>query len=219
MMKTIIGFLAVAATTFSLLAPAESVTFDDAKTGATPSGWTVAITGKSKSVWSVEKAAEAPSPPNALKQAAEVPNGSFPLCVKDDTAIADGHVEVKFKALTGKIDQAGGVVWRYLDANNYYVCRANALEDNVVLYKVHQGKRSSLEIVGRKGGYGLAAKVPGQKWNTLRVEFKGARFQVSLNGRELFEVDDATFSKPGRIGLWTKADSVILFDDFNYGGK
>jgi hypothetical protein len=212
-MKTTILFITLAAA-LSKPVQAGPMTFDDSTTGKTPAGWTAAITGKSESAWTVEKSGDAPSQPNALKQSAETPNGSFPLCVKDDTAIADGHVGVKFKALTGKIDQAGGVVWRYTDENNYYVCRANALEDNVVLYKVENGKRSSLEIVGRKGGYGVDAKVPGRKWNTLRVDFKGTRFKVSLNGKELFEVDDASFSKAGKVGLWTKADSVTLFDDF-----
>ncbi len=218
-MKVIIAILTLAV--FQSAAHGETATFDDAKAGSgkAPAGWTTAITGKSKPAWSIEKVDDAPSKPNVLKQSAETPRASFPLCVHASAVFTDGRVEVKFKALSGKVDQAGGLVWRYTDPNNYYVCRANALEDNVVLYKVEKGKRSSLEIVGRKGGYGVKAKVPPRKWNTLRVDFKGPRFTVSLNGKELFKVDDATFSKAGKVGLWTKADSVTLFDDFNYGGK
>ena len=129
----------------------------------------------------------------------------------------DGYVEVKFKALTGKKDQAAGLVWRCKDAKNYYVVRANALEDNVVLYKMREGKRSSLEIVGRESGYGVDIEVPLAQWGTLRIEFSGTRHSVYLNGKKIFEVEDDTFTKAGMVGLWTKADSVTLFDDFSFG--
>jgi hypothetical protein len=97
------------------------------------------------------------------------------------------------------------------------VVRANALEDNVVLYKTVDGVRSALDIVGRKGGYGVAISVPANEWLTLRVEFNGSRFRVLYNGRQLFEVEDSTFPEGGKVGLWTKADSVTLFDALTYG--
>ena len=97
--------------------------------------------------------------------------------------------------------------------------RANALEGNVVLYKTVGGKRSSLDIVGRKGGYGVKASVAPKQWHTLRVEFSGDTFTVKWNGKELFQVKDATFTDAGKVGLWTKADSVTVFDDFNFGEK
>jgi len=121
--------------------------------------------------------------------------------------------------VSGKEDQAGGVIWRAKDADNYYIARANALEDNVVLYKTVKGKRSSLDIVGRKGGYGVKEKVAPGQWHTLRVEFAGTKFTVVFNGKKLFEVEDDTFKDTGNVGLWTKADSVTLFDDFSYGSK
>jgi 3-keto-disaccharide hydrolase len=145
--------------------------------------------------------------------------GDVSVCFKNDTSLKDGFVEVKFKPISGKEDQAGGVIWRVKDANNYYVARANALEGNVVLYKTQNGKRGSLEIVGRKGGYGVKADVPKQSWSSLRVEFSGNRFKVTLNGKHLFDVEDTTFTDAGKVGVWTKADSVTLFDDFDYGGK
>ena len=129
----------------------------------------------------------------------------------------DGVVEIQFKAISGSEDRAAGVVWRVKDANNYYVARANALEDNVVLYKTVKGVRSSLDIVGRKGGYGVKAAVPSNQWLRLRVEFKGSRFTVIYNGKQLFEVEDSTFKDAGQVGLWTKADSVTLFDEVSYG--
>ena len=153
-----------------------------------------------------------------LKQSGLVPRGSFPLCIKDTPVLKDGFVEVKFKSISGKIDQGAGGVWRCADNRNYYICRANALEDNVVLYKVDKGKRRSLDIVGRQGGYGLKAKVARHAWHSLRVEFAGSRFKVLLNGKHLFDVEDKTFREPGKVGLWTKADSVMLFDDFRFGG-
>jgi hypothetical protein len=195
---------------------AETFNFDDAKPGEVPPGWTVTKTGKGEPKWTVEKDDTAPSKPNVLKQSGEA---TYPLCIKSDTALKDGFVEVKFKSVSGDTDQAAGVIWRCQDADNYYVCRANALEDNVVLYKTEKGKRSSLEIVGRKGGYGVDAPVAKAQWQTLRVEFAGKKFTVILDGKKLFEVEDETFKDAGKVGLWTKADSVMLFDDFNYGVK
>jgi hypothetical protein len=217
-MKTaiVLATLTSLATSFAL---AETIKFDDASAGKPPPGWTVAITGKGEPKWTVEKDDSAPSKPAVLKQSGEVPGPSFPLCIKDAPASKDGFVEVKFKSVSGKGDQAAGVIWRCADKDNYYICRANALEDNVVLYKVEKGKRKSLDIVGRAGGYGVAAPVAKAQWHTLRVDFAGKKFTVLLNGKKLFEVEDETFKDAGKVGLWTKADSVMLFDDFSYGAK
>jgi hypothetical protein len=141
------------------------------------------------------------------------------LGCETDERIKDGFAEVKCKPISGKEDQAGGLVFRFKDANNYYVVRANALEDNVVLYKTVNGKRSALQVKGRMFGYGVDTKVPKGKWSTLRVEFAGKLFTVSFNGKKLFEVEDETFKDAGAVGVWTKADSVTLFDDFSYGNK
>ncbi|MCL4788430.1 MAG: hypothetical protein KJ070_16825 [Verrucomicrobia bacterium] len=198
-------------------ASAATADFDSAKVGTLPTGWVAQITGTGEPKWSIEEDDSAPSRPSVLKQSAWTPKPSFPLCVKQDVSLKDGFVEVKFKPVSGTNDQAAGLVWRYRDPHNYYVVRANALEDNVVLYKVEQGKRKALDIVGRAGGYGLKEKVPPQQWSTLRVNFAGSRFAVHLNGKELFAVEDTTFPGDGQVGLWTKADSVTLFDDFQYG--
>jgi hypothetical protein len=192
---------------------AETVNFDHAKPGKPPPGWTAAHTGKGQPRWTIEKDESAPSQPNVLKQSGQA---TYPVCLKRRPRFKDGFVEVKFKAIAGKKDQAGGVVWRARDADNYYVCRANALEDNVVLYKTEQGKRKALDIVGRQGGYGVKTKVAANQWHSLRVEFRGGRFQVFFNGEHLFDVADSTFAEPGQVGLWTKADSVTLFDDFGF---
>jgi hypothetical protein len=195
---------------------ADTINFDDAKTGAPPPGWTATRTGSGTAKWAVEKDDSAPSKPNVLKQSGQA---TFPVCIKDDTSLKDGFVEVKFKPVSGKEDQAGGVIWRAKDPNNYYIARANALEGNVVLYKTVNGKRSSLDIVGRKGGYGVKEAVASGQWHTLRVEFAGNKFKLTFDGKHLFDVEDTTFTEPGKVGVWTKADSVTLFDDFTYGSK
>ncbi|HTI88149.1 MAG TPA: family 16 glycoside hydrolase [Alphaproteobacteria bacterium] len=193
---------------------AERPSFEHDRIGSPPAGWMLTMTGAGTPVWTVETDDSAPT--NVLKQSG---NATFPVALKLGTEIRDGYAEVKFRALAGSKDRAGGIVWRALDANNYYVVRANALEDNVVLYKTVDGKRSPLDIVGRTGGYGVKVAVPSEQWHTLRVDFAGPRFTVTFNGKRMFEVDDMTFTGPGMVGLWTKADSVTVFDGFGYGGR
>jgi 3-keto-disaccharide hydrolase len=151
------------------------------------------MTGRGSPKWTVERDDTAPSKGAVLKQSGKA---TYPLALKEGTSLKDGFVEVKFKPISGSEDRAGGVVWRAKDASNYYVVRANALEDNVVVYKTVNGARSSLDIVGRKGGYGVKVPVPANQWHTLRVEFAGTRFKVAFNGQPQFEVEDATFVEP-----------------------
>lgn len=195
---------------------AESVDFNGDAIGTPPKGWTLTMTGRGTPKWTVERDDAAPPKGLVLKQSGAA---TYPLALKDGTTVKDGFVEVKFKALSGSEDRAAGLVWRAKDANNYYVVRANALEDNVVLYKTTNGARRELDIVGRKGGYGVKVAVPANQWHTLRVEFVGTRFNVVFNGKPLFEVEDATFAEAGMVGLWTKADSVTAFSGFTYGER
>lgn len=185
-------------------------------TNALPAGWQSGVTGKGAAKWEVVADDSAPSKPNVLKQSGEA---TFCWAAKTDEHITNGFVEVKFKPVSGKEDQAGGIVFRFKDANNYYIVRANALEDNVVLYKTVDGKRSSLQVKGRTFGYGVDINVPSAKWSTLRVEFRDNLFTVFFNGKKLFEVEDDTFKDAGAVGVWTKADSMTLFDDFTFGGN
>lgn len=187
---------------------AETVNFDADQSGAAPKGWTLTKTGKGEPKWTVEKDDTAPSKPNVLKQSGEA---TYPLAVKDDTNLKDGFVEVKFKPLSGEEDQAGGIIWRCKDADNYYICRANALENNVRIYHFVKGKRTQFK--------GANLPVAANQWHTLRVDFSGKRFTVIFNGKELFNAEDETIADAGKVGLWTKADSVTLFDDFSYGTK
>jgi hypothetical protein len=188
--------------------------FESNQTGATPEGWTATLTGSGDPKWTVESDETAPSKSKVVRQSGRA---TYPLLLKDDTSIKDGFIEMKFKAIAGSQDRAAGVVWRAKDASNYYVARANALEDNFVLYKTVNGSRSPLDIVGRKGGYGVSVPVPANIWHSLRIDFKGTRFIASFNGKQMFEVEDSTFTDAGKVGLWTKADSVTLFDEVSYG--
>lgn len=137
----------------------------------------------------------------------------FPVAVLSDVVTADSDVSVRFKPVSGRVDQAAGLVWRYQNADNYYIVRANALEDNVVLYKVENGKRIDLAVKGEGRTYGKKSEVPVGQWSTLRVVATGRLFEVHFNGAKLYEVEDATFAQPGKVGVWTKADSVTQFDD------
>lgn len=193
-----------------------TVRFDDRAPGPLTAPWQTGVTGKGAAHWEVVADDSAPSKPNVLKQSGEA---TFCWATKADVKLRDGLVEVKFKAIAGKEDQAGGLVFRFQDKNNYYLVRGNALEDNVVLYKVINAKRSSLPVKGRLFGYGVDVKVPLGKWNALRVDFQGNLFTVALNGKQLFEVEDDALKEAGAVGLWTKADSVTLFDDFSFAGK
>jgi 3-keto-disaccharide hydrolase len=184
----------------------ETINFDADTIAAVPAGWVSGVTGRGASHWTVEKEATAPSPPNVLKQSGR---GDFPWCVRRGAAIADGYVEVKFMAMAGREDQAGGLVWRWKDGDNYYVARANALEDNVSLYYTQNGRRITIKYVD--------APVAKNQWHTLRVEFTGKQIRVALDGKLYIEVDDGHIAGAGSIGVWTKADSVTVFDDFSFG--
>ena len=185
---------------------AETENFDQHKPGAVPAGWECGVTGQGSPRWTVEADRSAPSGPNVLRQAG---SGTFPWCVKKGASISDGFVEVKFKPERGREDQAGGVVWRWKDGNNYYVARANALEDNVSLYHTTNGRRITIKYVD--------APVARNVWHTLRVDFKDQHISVSLDGKRHIDLDDTHIAGPGAVGVWTKADSVTSFDDFSYG--
>jgi hypothetical protein len=206
-MKTI-PILIICTGLLSGAALAETIKFDDAKAGAPPSGWQSALTGSGNAKWSVEPDSSAPSKPNVLKQSGL---GTFPICIHESAKLKDGFVEVKFKPVAGHEDQAGGLIWRVQDSNNYYVARANALEDNVTIYHTIGGKRVAFKNVNTKVKSGV--------WHTLRVDFGGDKFSVTFDGNKVIEATDQSFPNAGKVGLWTKADSVTLFDDFSFSGK
>jgi hypothetical protein len=184
---------------------APAITFADDKVGELPPGWAAAHTGKGTgSVWKIVEDRTAPGGRHALAQTSDQGRGAFfNLCVLKDGRWQDVDLTVSFKAVAGKIDQGGGLVWRYQDADNYYVARMNPLEDNFRLYKVVAGKRSQLATADVTAAAG--------KWHTLRVVHQGKHVRCYLNGKLYLEADDATIPATGQVGLWTKADAQTSF--------
>ena len=197
------SMITVAVASAAGVAVAATENFDSQPPGQPPAGWTCGATGSGSPKWHVEAEAMAPSPPNVLKQSGKA---TYPWCVRKDISQADGRISVKFKPIAGKEDQAGGLVWRWKDGRNYYVARANALENNVSLYYTENGSRKTLKYVD--------APVKGGAWHELMVEFSGTRIKVMLDGHAYIELDDAHIAGSGAVGVWTKADSVTAFDDF-----
>lgn len=189
-------------------AVAETVSFDTDAVGNVPAGWKAGVTGRGAPVWEVRTEPSAPSRPNVLQQSG---SGTFPWIVRPDLSLENGRLEVKFKPLSGRQDQAGGLVWRWKDGDDYYVARANALENNVSLYYTQNGRRNTLKYV--------EAPVAGNTWHVLQVEFEGTLIRVALDGKVYIELDDDHIKGSGAVGLWTKADSVTAFDDFSYSTK
>ena len=187
-------------------AVAETVSFDTDAVGNVPAGWKAGVTGRGAPVWEVRTEPSAPSRPNVLQQSG---SGTFPWCVLRASSLENGFVEVKFKPLSGRQDQAGGLVWRWKDGDDYYVARANALENNVSLYYTQNGRRNTLKYV--------EAPVAANTWHVLQVEFEGTLIRVALDGKVYIELDDDHIKGSGAVGLWTKA--VTAFDDFSYSTK
>ena len=203
-------------------ASTETIRFDRGTPGTLPPGWTAAMThAGGEPLWQITRDPTAPDPPFVLAQTShDQTAGRFPLAIWGGASIRDGEVSVAFKTVSGTVDQAAGIVWRYLDPNNYYIVRANALENNIVLYKVENGVRLSIPPKGMPSrSYGVKHDIPKAQWNTLRIVFKETQFTVSFNGVQVFETEDHTFMNAGKTGLWTKADSVTYFDNFSVTGK
>jgi hypothetical protein len=173
-----------------------------------PAGWKNAQTGKGASVWKVVADDTAPSKTGyVLAQTTDDPDALFNLCVAQEPSLKDVEVSVAFKAVKGKKDQGGGIVWRYQDANNYYIARMNPLEDNFRVYKVVAGKRS-------KEFQNAEVKVKAGEWHTLKIEMRGDEIECYLDGKKYLEVKDDSITKAGKVGLWSKADAQTHFDQF-----
>jgi hypothetical protein len=180
-------------------------TFDKEKTGILPQGFT-----NEKGDWKIMADPSAPSKPNALAQSAKNSGSTFNLILCRGVNLKNVELSVMMKAVAGQEDQGGGLVWRARDAGNYYIVRYNPLEDNYRLYKVEKGNRRELQSADIKHSEG---------WHTLRVTMEGDLIQCFYDGRKALEARDATFSGPGKIGLWTKADAQSYFDDLKVIGK
>ena len=193
-------------------APQVARTFEDAAAGAPPPGFSSALTGGGGPVrWAVVEDPSSPAGPKVLAEVSkDRTSDRFPLAILDGFEARDVAVSVRFKPVSGTVDQAAGLVARLRDPRNYYIARANALEGNVRLYRVVDGRRTQFA--------GVDVRVPRERWQTLGLRVAGERFEVSLDGRTLFSAADRTFAEAGRVGMWTKADSLTHFDAFEVEG-
>ncbi len=187
--------------------------FDSDNPGETPAGFHGARTGQgTEGKWVVMADATAPSKPNVVAQTSrDRTDYRFPLLIADQGSFKDLEISVKFKAVEGEVDRAGGLVFRLKDANNYYMVRANALEDNFRLYHVINGSRRQFA--------GANLKVASGEWHEIRVECVGNKIICYYDGLKKIEGTDETFKDAGKVGLWTKADSVTYFDDLRVVAK
>ena len=189
----------------TLPAAAQRVSFADTPIGEKPKDFETALTGGGKpGQWVVVEDASAEGGRALAQLNADRTDYRFPLAIYMPTVPADVEVTTRFKPISGKEDQAGGLAVRLIDRNNYYLARANALENNVHFYRVKAGRRQELK--------GANTKVASGVWHTLTLRAEGSRFTVALNGKVLFTHTDKTFSTPGKAALWTKADSITRFD-------
>jgi hypothetical protein len=199
----------------------QTINFDSARPGTVPTGWSTPLTRAGLAKWEILKDSSAPSPPYVFGQVSGSPagGGRFPLAIFDKSNVKDGEISVKLKPVAGKDGRAGGLVWRYRDPDNYYLVLANALDNKVALWKIKDGKRIPLTPEGMSPKtFGVRHPVPVREWSLLKVQFRGPLFSVYFNHRRLFQVQDSTFQKSGKVGLWTKSDSITYFDDFKVAG-
>jgi hypothetical protein len=196
---------AVAATLAVVPALADAINFAGETAGAPPRQFEFARTGQGGAGhWAVVRDASADGG-NALEQdSQETTDYRFPLAIYQPVSARNAEVRIRFKAVSGKVDRAGGIALRLLSPDDYYVVRANALEDNVRFYRVVKGRREQLATAN--------VRVPANEWHILGLKADGDRFTISFKGKELYAVTDKTFDMAGRIALWTKADSVTRFD-------
>jgi hypothetical protein len=193
---------------FGLLASTgKIVTFDAGQVGRAPAGWSFLESDRGGARWEIRKDQTAPAPPYVLAQVSNTTGEHCPLAIYNDLTLRDGDVSVRIKAVSGRADQAGGVVFRYRDPNNYYVARENALTHNVAIFRVQDGQSRQITPA-------VHHDISANTWNILKVSVRGSRFQVYMNHRRILQGWDKTFSGWGKVGLWTEPDSVTYFDDF-----
>jgi hypothetical protein len=176
--------------------------------GAPPGDFEFARTGQGgPSRWTVVEDSTA-SAARAIEQSStDATDNRFPLAIYQPVSAKNVEVIARFKAVSGRVDQAGGIAVRVTSPSDYYLARANALEDNVRFYRIVKGRRQQLASAD--------TKVAGGVWHTLGLKAENDHFTVSFNGKPLYSVNDRTFSGPGRVALWTKSDSVTRFEDIN----
>jgi 3-keto-disaccharide hydrolase len=193
-------------------AGAKTFTFDKDAPGSPPAGFEFARTGQgAEGKWVVREDKDKAGNRVLVQESADTTDYRFPLAVVKEGSYKDVTLSVRAKPISGEVDQGFGMVWRYKDENNYYVTRCNADEDNCTIYHTVAGRRRSFQ--------NKSIKVAKSTWHTMKLEAKGNHFVVWYDETKVLDATDDTFKDAGRVGLWTKADSVIAFDDFAIEGR
>ena len=193
---------------FGLLASTGRViTFDSGPLGKVPPGWTTTVTSSGAPPWEILRDQSAATQPYVLAHVSKGSANRSPLAILNDLLLRDGEVSVRLKPVSGRTDQCGGVIWRYKDENNYYFARADALEKNVAVYKIENGRRIPLIAA-------VKHEIPADAWYILKITARGNRFEVYLDHRRVLQGRDGTFSQPGQVDVWTGAGALTYFDDF-----
>lgn len=189
----------------------KTFTFDDEATGSPPAGFEFARTGQgAEGKWVVRDDKDKPGNRVLVQESADATDYRFPLAVVMEGSYKNLALSVRARAVSGRVDQGFGMVWRYKDANNYYITRCNADEDNCTIYHTVAGRRRPFQ--------NKPIQVAKNTWHTLKLEATGNHFVVWFDEKKVLDATDDTFKDAGRVGLWTKADSVIQFDDFTIEG-
>jgi hypothetical protein len=184
---------------------ATAITIAKMDVGAPPAGFQFARTGQGDLGRWIVVSDESSFGGRAIEQSStDRTDYRFPLAILNSVVAKNVDVSLKFKPVAGRVDQAGGIAVRVLDGDNYYVVRANALEDNVRFYRVVKGRRQQID--------GVNTKVSSGEWHSLGLKAQEDHFTIAFDGRTLFTTSDTTFAGAGKVALWTKADSVTRFD-------
>jgi len=193
---------------FGLLASSgKIVNFDSGQVGRAPSGWTFEIANRGAARWEIRKDQTAPTGPYVLAEVSNAAGSGCPLAIYNALSLRDGDVSVRIKAVSGREDQAGGVLFRYRDPNNYYLARENASTHNVAIFKVENGQSRQITPT-------VPHDISPNTWNILKVSVRGNRFQVYMNHHRILQTWDNSYRGWGKVGLWTQSNSVTYFDDF-----
>jgi len=193
-------------------ASTKTFTFDGDATGSPPAGFEFARTGQgAEGKWVVRDDKDKPGNRVLVQESADATDYRFPLAVVKEGSYKDVTLSVRARPVSGRVDQGFGMVWRYKDANNYYITRCNADEDNCTIYHTVAGRRRPFQ--------NKPIQVAKNTWHALKLEATGSHFVVWFDEKKVIDATDDTFRDAGRVGLWTKADSVIQFDDFRIDGR
>lgn len=197
---------------FAAQPPPRSLTFDSDDLGAVPAGFAFALAGKGpEGEWEIERDPGQPANHVLTQTSSDSTEDRFPLAIVAEGAWKDVSLEVRARPVSGKVDQGFGLVWRFRDPDDYYVARCDAGGNGCAVDRVVKGERQEL---GSK-----KVEVSSNAWHTLRVEADGDRFAVWLDDHKVLKAKDGTFEGAGQVGLWTKSDSVVQFDDLTIEGR